>query len=450
MTNGVAQALSVAGLPLAARAAEALRAGTPDATERKLEFKRRHAAVRAAMARQGVSCLVVPINENLTYLTGVATIAYGAYLLFPVEGEPTLLVNPISFWAPESGVLTDTRYAGGELAQTIRDTCEITDIRGVAAPEFATRIREWCVSRGLQRKTLGIVGREYDFPRGGGTLVGLTGPEGMTSAFLKALATSLAEARIVDGTGIMAVVRARKSAAEIDSLRQATDLADRCRGALEDSLRQEGVRDADLFAAYANTLFRCGGAGSWWFMLSVNSSAAPELRNWRDAPCGRAIGGGDVVMAEIMPAWGDGYVGHSEATFVVGDLAQPEAYRKVEAVSLESHQEIVAALRAGTSVGKVVAAADGPIAAAGLMRGAPVAYSLGIFGLEPPMFGLTEPAGALGTVEADMVMCVIAHVFDPVSRVTVRTGSTQLITERGPECLNRRAPPSGLIHVGHS
>jgi hypothetical protein len=42
------------------------------------EFERRHAAVRAAMDVHGVDCLLVPINENLTYLTNIATIAYGA------------------------------------------------------------------------------------------------------------------------------------------------------------------------------------------------------------------------------------------------------------------------------------------------------------------------------------------------------------------------------------
>ena len=84
------------------------------------EFDRRHAAVRAAMNVHGVDCLLVPINENLTYLTNVATIAYGAYLLFPIEGLPTLMINPISYWSARTGRLTQTAYAGGELAQTIR------------------------------------------------------------------------------------------------------------------------------------------------------------------------------------------------------------------------------------------------------------------------------------------------------------------------------------------
>ena len=117
------------------------------------EFDRRHAAVRAAMGVHGVDCLLVPINENLTYLTNVATIAYGAYLLFPIEGPPTLMINPISYWSARTGRLTHTAYAGGELAQTIRDSSVVPDIEGVAAPEFVARIKAWCERRGLQRKT---------------------------------------------------------------------------------------------------------------------------------------------------------------------------------------------------------------------------------------------------------------------------------------------------------
>jgi hypothetical protein len=119
--------------------------------------------------------LLVPINENLTYLTNIATIAYGAYLLFPIEGPPTLMINPISYWDARAGRLTHTSYAGGELAQTIRDSSVVADIEGVSAPDFVSRIKAWCEHRGLQHKTLGVVGREHDFPRGGGTLVGADG-----------------------------------------------------------------------------------------------------------------------------------------------------------------------------------------------------------------------------------------------------------------------------------
>jgi len=414
------------------------------------EFDRRHAAVRAAMDVHGVDCLLVPINENLTYLTNIATIAYGAYLLFPIEGPPTLMINPISYWSARSGHLTHTAYAGGELAQTIRDSSVVADIEGAAAPDFVGRIKAWCERRGLERKTLGVVGREYDFPRGGGTLVGVTGPAAVGSQFLQALSDALPQMRIADATPLLAGVRAFKSPSEIESLRRAADLADRCGLALAEQLGVRGATDSDLFAAYFHTLLAYGGAGSWWFMLSVNPSSAPQLQNWRDSPHGRRIEPGDIVMAEIMPAWRDGYVGHAEVCMALGTISQAAAYRRVEAIALQSHHDAVAELRPGAALGKVLAAADGPIAAAGLMRGAPVAYGLGLFGLEPPMLGLNEPAPAETTLHSNMVLCVICHVFDQKTGITVRTGSTQLITEHGPECLNTRSAPGGIAHVSRS
>ena len=414
------------------------------------EFDRRHTAVRAAMAVHGVDCLLVPINENLTYLTNVATIAYGAYLLFPIEGPPTLMVNPVSYWDARTGRLTRTSYAGGELAQTIGASSVVADIEGVSAPDFVPRIKAWCEHRGLASKTLGVVGREYDFPRGGGTLVGVTGPAAFGSQFLKALSDALPQMRMVDGTPLLASVREFKSPSEIESLRHAADLADRCRQALTYQLSLPGATDSDLFAAYFQTLLAYGGAGSWWFMLSVNSSATPQLQNWHDSPQGRRIEPGDVVMAEIMPAWRDGYVGHAECCMVLETIAQAATYHRVESVALQSHHQVVSELRPGTSLSKVLAAADGPIAAAGFMRGAPIAYGLGLFGLEPPMLGLDEAAPSETTLRSGMVLCVISHVFDKATRVTVRTGSTQLITERGSECLNTRSIPGGIVRVSRS
>ena len=307
------------------------------------EFDRRHAAVRAAMAVHGVDCLLVPINENLTYLTNVATIAYGAYLLFPIEGPPTLMINPISYWNARTGRLTHTAYAGGELAQTIRDSSVVADIEGVSAPDFVSRIKAWCEHRGLEHKTLGVVGREYDFPRGGGTLVGVTGPAAVGSQFLKALSDALPQMRMVEATPLLASVRAFKSPSEIESLRHAADLADRCRQALTYQLSLPGATDSDLFAAYFQTLLAYGGAGSWWFMLSVTPSSAPQMQNWHDSPQGRRIEPGDIVMAEIMPAWRDGYVGHAECCMVLETIAQAATYHRVESVALQSHREVVSA-----------------------------------------------------------------------------------------------------------
>jgi Xaa-Pro aminopeptidase len=66
--------------------------------------------------------------------------------------------------------------------------------------------------------------------------------------------------RMVDATPVLASVRAFKSPSEIESLRRASDLADRCRLALIYQLSLPGATDSDLFAAYFQTLHWPTGA----------------------------------------------------------------------------------------------------------------------------------------------------------------------------------------------
>jgi len=76
------------------RAQDAMRPFYPRFSDQ--EYDRRYQAVRDEMARQGLSCLIVYASgycvgnqKNLHYLSNL--ISYlPAYLVFPLEGEPTL------------------------------------------------------------------------------------------------------------------------------------------------------------------------------------------------------------------------------------------------------------------------------------------------------------------------------------------------------------------------
>ncbi len=410
------------------------------------EFMRRHDQVRAGMKRTGVDVLMVPINENMTYLSNVSTIAYGAYLLFYQTSPPTLLINAVCYWDSDATGPAASEYSGNELGSTIRETSVVSDIRGVRPMDFGREIARCCRDRSPSARRLGIVGRDFDFPRGGGSLAGLTGPQSLNPAVAADLRKALPEVELVDATSILEAVRLHKSPEEIVSIRIAATLADRCKAGIAQELRRPGCREADLFAAYWDTLLRAGGSGSWWFMTASCASAAPQKQNFRDVPTDRAIERGDVVLAEIMPAGRDGFVGHAEACFALGRPAQAAHYERVDRVCAASFDATLSCLRPGVRLSEIVAAADRPVREAGMKRGAPIAYGLGLFGLEPPMVGLLDPApGSDPALEEHMVMCVISHVIDPASHVTVRTGSTQLITSNGTECLNAEKPTGLLI-----
>ena len=442
---GSSQSLLLCGTPAVAMRKKARPAPVPSNRLPREEFIRRHDQVRAGMKRTGVDVLVIPINENMTYLSNVSTIAYGAYLLFHQTSPPALLVNPVCYWDSNAGPAT-SQYSGNELGTTIRETSVVSDIRGVQPADFGREIAKYCRDRSPSARRLGIVGRDFDFPRGGGSLAGLTGPQSLNPAVAADLRKALPEAELVDATSILEAVRLHKSPEEIVSIRNAATLADRCKAGIARELRRPGCREADLFAAYWDTLLRAGGSGSWWFMTAACASRAPQKQNFRDAPTDRALERGDVVMAEIMPAGPDGFVGHAEACFALGQPAQAAHYERVNGVCLASFEATLSCLRPGVRISEIVAAADRPVREAGMKRSAPIAYGLGLFGLEPPMVGLLDPApGPDPALEEHMVMCVISHVFDPATHVTVRTGSTQLITSNGTECLNTEKPTGLLI-----
>jgi Xaa-Pro aminopeptidase len=412
------------------------------------DFQRRHDKVRREMERQGVDCLLVPINESFTYLSNVATVGYGAYLLFPRDGDAALFINPVAFWdEDEHGSPAGGVYIGGELREAIQTSTAVGDVRGVLPPLFAPEIGAWLEHRGLATSRVGVVGREFDFPRAGAGLMNAAGLAGIDPQFSSALVAAVPKVEFLDATQVLSTARLVKEPSEVSSLRAAAQLADRCAAAVIDELRRPHVTDADLFGAYANTLFRGGGASSWWFMVGASPSSAPRKLNWHDAPTGGVIAPGDVVLAELLPAWADGYVGHAEICVVRGELANEDTYCRLDRVCGQSLEALLAALKPGVITGEVAAAADAQIEAAGFKRGAPLAYSLGLFGLEPPMIGMPEaPDAPAISLRAGMVLCVIVHVIDPATGATVRTGSTQLITDDGTECLNAAAP-RGLVRL---
>lgn len=410
------------------------------------EYERRHFAVQKQMIERDIDCLIIPINESLTYLTGVRTLGYGAYLLVPSSGESTLICSPVSYWdVKEQGPLEEI-YAGGETMQTLRETSFVKDLRGALPQDFIPEIVKWCKQRNYGNGAIGIVGREFDFPRGGGGLVGITGPAGLNHFFYGQLAEAFNGTHLVEATDILVNVRSIKSLEEINSHRQAALVADLCKGNIAEALSTPNVKDTDLFAAYWDTIFKNGGCGSWWFMIGCTKTANPQIRNFRDEPKDYAIQEGDCVIAEIMPASGDGYTGHSEATFLIGDCQHRDAYEKVSAVAIESFNTMAENLKPGIKGSEIAAIADEPIKNVGYQRGAPSAYGLGIFGLEPPFIGATGPGEGESEIKEGMVLCMISHVFDPETNISVRAGSTQLITEDGSEPLNKNSI-SGLTYI---
>ena len=418
------------------------------------EFHRRHALVRRRMAEADIDCLLVPVSENITYLTNLSMLAFGAYLLLPASGEPAIVTNNLLYRSPAAQSAEPSvfgAYSGGEATVAIDETSVVNDVVGVDMPNMVPEIgRRLLQFVGNGKARVGVVGRDLDGVAAGGGLMGITGPMALAPMMLPGLQQLCPNVEFVDGTRVLLKARRFKSPEEIESVRNATAIADACCDAIRHEMTKSNCREADLYAAYWDTLYRQGGAGSWWFMVCSNPTDNPRTHQYHVHPYDRAIDHGDIVMAEILPVWRDGYVGHSEACFVLGEPKQKAIYERVNAACLTVYEAVLDSLRPGATSPEIMGAADAPLLSAGLLRSAPVVYGVGLFGIEPPPIvgvPIGPPDEELDILEPNMTVVVISHVFDPDTQVTVRTGSTHLITDSGSECFNGDSVPKGMALV---
>jgi Xaa-Pro aminopeptidase len=106
------------------------------------EVSRRHANVRAAIARDGLDAALVCGSEYtgfegaVTYISGFTIVHRYAYVLIPVEGEPTIVFP------------SEARYVGEHGDSEIADQ------------QFVDRPGEWLAGR-LRGKRVGVYGMDY-------------------------------------------------------------------------------------------------------------------------------------------------------------------------------------------------------------------------------------------------------------------------------------------------
>jgi len=105
-------------------------------------MRRRHANVQAALARDGLDAAIVCGSEYtgfegaVTYVSGFTIVHRYAYVLIPVEGDPTIVFP------------SEARYVGEHGAAAIADQ------------QFVDRPGEWLAAR-LRGKRVGVYGLDY-------------------------------------------------------------------------------------------------------------------------------------------------------------------------------------------------------------------------------------------------------------------------------------------------
>lgn len=369
------------------------------------EFARRHTAIRALLAREGLDAIAVYGNSGVNrhdqadvhYVSGFLG-NRNNYAVVTMHDAPILFVqsfNHVPNARESAGIRVE--WGGESSASTI-----------------ARYLRE----AGLSNATLGYVG---DVP----------------VQTYQAWQAQLPGFRFVDVTRAFRRLRLIKSEEELDWLRKGAAYTDRAMNALIEGTHA-GLREFELGALIETAALAEGGLPHLHYLSSGPQEGAGACVP-RQNLSSRRIDRGDVINTEISVShWG--YSGQMHRPIFVG--APPsDLYRRLWDTTLESYERGVRALRAGATNEDLLDAAD-VIAEHGFTINDAYLHGFGI-GLLPPSIGTRQsvdkrgPLGPKFTFEENMCVVLQPNVVTHDERAGLQLGNLFRITRDGAECLHR-------------
>jgi Xaa-Pro aminopeptidase len=323
------------------------------------ERDRRWTAVRRKMAERGLDCLVLwgwPMmwdfyTANARYLCPIGGNAEYNVLVFPLEGEPTCFIHFPTFlegWRSAQEWVSDIRTRKGNWADTV-----------------AGRLREM----GLERKKIGMDG-----------LAGPLDPDGwLPQSVYASLRGQLPEAEIVALDDMLELIRAQKSAEEVELLQEAARLGDRMLEACRDIARP-GVKECEVYGRMQEVMVANGGEEPTLFFWACDRHPYPHPFR---VPTARPMQAGDLIICEIHPKRA-GYFTHVERTFCLGE---PEArQREIYEGCLAAYQAGMEHFGPGRSMSRAMEAVKRTIEARGLGICEAGIHGHGLASLEYPRY----------------------------------------------------------------
>lgn len=308
------------------------------------EFQARVQAVRHAMRARGVDVLLIDQTEFLHYLTGfsVSENMYRACLL-PLDGEPVMVLRAVDLgpfsegsWLTQAVAFADWEDPIEVLARTLAE-------------------------RGWSQAALGMDEDSYCMPL----------------RRMRQLQAALPQTRFVDFSGVLELLRMRKSPQEIAYLRQACQIADL---ALLDIVEHAGQGySARAAAGDAHRVFMAHGADTSRAGIITSGVGESFLHgNLHSHPLQR----GDVLHLELLPLV-NGYSARLMRPVVIGDAGERAAQAQT-LIDVQDRQ--FAAMRPGAKASDVDAIARQGLLDAGVRKDYfnITGYTVGHFPLSTP------------------------------------------------------------------
>src|SRR3954453_14139503 len=359
-----------------------------DATARSVpadEVERRYRAIREAMARDGLDAVIACGTEytgfdgGVLYLSGFSIVHRYAYVLLPLEGDPTIVFPREATYVGEHG----TTWIDEQV--------------------FVDRPGEWLADR-VRGKRVGVFGLDYVMP-----VRDFTALDG-------------AAAELVSWDVAFDHARAVKSEFELESVRDSVRInADGFWKFLEEFAVGRTEREVlapceELFVAQG-----CGRKTMDMVLVGENGSALPEFKVAGSRPFGPT----DMVLPSLEVAGVGGHWVEVSRAICAGEPS-PESRQMMEAYD-EYFEAARGALHDGATAHDVHVAVSKGFLDRGFELGHVTGHSIGLTMLEFPKIG----AGDETELRSGMVFSMHPHAITRDGRACLYMQDTWLVTADG-------------------
>ena len=370
--------------------------------------------MRALMKERGLSALVVRAPDNVLYLTNYWCMKGYDAVVFPREGEPTLIaLDPQQADAERNSWTRDLRLFKGY------------DERDPRPPQY--RALDIALQVIRERDLGDKVGLELNMgTQSADRMVGE--PTTPTQTFFDAFKTVARE--VVDGTAVLVEARAIKTAQEVERMRLANELAALAMEHTREHMRP-GMKESEVGAMYEGYVHSIGVG----YQGKVEMARAftlvwsgPGIRTFT-ATGDRPIQKNEPTLFEIWVC-ADGYWTDLTKNACPGELTKE--YQKLLELLLKVFHEAVSYAREGADFPGLDRLIRARIAEGGYpgQPSHPICHGVGARAHEPPY---AHQAGT-GTMRGGMVLAIEPGIYWPQGG-GLRLEDNFLITDKGNEKL---------------
>jgi Xaa-Pro aminopeptidase len=350
------------------------------------EIERRYATVREAAAADGLDAVVVCGSEYtgfegaVRYLSGFRILHRYAYVVLPVEGEPSIVFP------------REARWVGDHSEAWIEDKV------------FAEHPGEWIHERAKGWRRIGAYGLDYV----------------MAVRDYRALAEGPAE--LVPWDHGFDLARAVKSDEELELVRESFRINEAGFWAVLDAY-EVGKTEAELMGEAERVFAAAGTYRTTMDMVLTGSggAAGPEFK----FPSTRELGRDDLVLYGLEIAGPGGHWVEFSRPICAGQPSR-ETLSALDAY-LEYFESAKQTMRAGSTAHDVHTAVSKPFLERGFTLGHVTGHSIGMTMIEFPRIG----EGNEVELRAGMVVSMHPHAITPDERTCLYMQDTWLVTAEG-------------------